>query len=84
MAKTVGIIGAGFSGLLAAYFLEQAFDDQLEVVVFEASGRVGGRVRSPIEPETHVRYEAGAAEFYDIKGSPNLKSLVRHLLSSTS
>tara|TARA_B100001123_G_scaffold343318_1_gene389857 strand:+ start:10622 stop:12076 length:1455 start_codon:yes stop_codon:yes gene_type:complete len=79
VAKTVGIIGAGFSGLLAAYFLEQAFDDQLEVVVFEASGRVGGRVRSPIEPETHVRYEAGAAEFYDIKGSPNLKSLVRHL-----
>ena len=79
MAKTVGIIGAGFSGLLASFLLEQIFGDQLAIVVLEASGRVGGRVSSPIEPETHVRYEAGAAELYDIQGSPKLRALIQHL-----
>lgn len=43
MTKRVAIIGAGISGLTAAYRVQQA---GLEPVLFEASGRVGGVIRT--------------------------------------
>ena len=41
--KTVAIIGAGITGLSAAYRLRQS---QVPVTVYEAGGRVGGVIRT--------------------------------------
>jgi protoporphyrinogen oxidase len=42
---TKGIIGAGLSGCASAFFLKHLLDDcQLEIVVFERSNQVGGRL----------------------------------------
>ena len=49
------VIGAGLSGLAAAHRLTAAGAD---VVVLEASGRVGGRVRSPVAADGR-RWEGG-------------------------
>ena len=79
MADTIGIVGGGFSGLLTAYLLERMFKDRLKIVVFEASDRLGGRVKSATDLDTGVTYEAGAAEFYDIQFNSQLRALVEHL-----
>jgi oxygen-dependent protoporphyrinogen oxidase len=41
--KSVAIIGAGITGLTAAYYLKRA---GMVVTVYEASGRAGGVIRS--------------------------------------
>lgn len=79
MAERIGIVGAGFSGLLSAYLLERRFGDRVKIDVWEAGDRPGGRVRTTRMPETGVRYEAGVAELYDVAGNPQLRRLVGHL-----
>ena len=79
MGERIGIIGGGFSGLLCAYLLERLLGEGTEIVVLEASDRVGGRVRTTPLREASVSYEAGVAELYDITGNPQLRALVRHL-----
>ena len=79
MAERIGIVGAGFSGLLSAYLLERRFGDEVEIGVWEAADRPGGRVRTTRVPEVEVGYEAGVAELYDIAGNPQLRNLIRHL-----
>jgi monoamine oxidase len=62
-AKRVVIIGAGLSGLVAAYELAQAGHD---VTVLEAQMRPGGRVLTLREPFSDGLYaEAGAARIPD-------------------
>ena len=79
MAERIGIVGAGFSGLLSAYLLERRFGDGVEIDVWEAADRPGGRVRTTRVPEAGASYEAGVAELYDIAGNPQLRNLIRHL-----
>ena len=79
MAERIGIVGAGFSGLLSAYLLERRHGDEVQVEVWEAGGRPGGRVRTTRVPEAGASYEAGVAELYDIAGNPQLRNLIRHL-----
>jgi len=56
--KTIIIVGAGVSGLCAGYELRRA---GYEVIILEASQRVGGRVETWREPFTHpLHTEAGA------------------------
>jgi uncharacterized protein with NAD-binding domain and iron-sulfur cluster len=43
--RVVAIIGAGWGGLSAAHALSKQHDDDVEVIVMEASSRVGGLVR---------------------------------------
>ncbi len=63
--KKVGIVGGGPGGLMAAYFLERMADAPVEITLFEASSRLGGKIITPSFDSAPVRYEAGAAEFYD-------------------
>lgn len=42
MTKSVAIIGVGITGLSSAYFLKQQ-DPNIDVTIFEASNRPGGR-----------------------------------------
>lgn len=42
----IAILGAGISGLSAAYFLQKKWGSKVELSLFEASGRAGGWIRS--------------------------------------
>lgn len=53
----VAIVGAGFAGLAAAYYLTRA---GVAVTVFEATDRVGGRVRTDTDLVPGKYVEAGA------------------------
>jgi protoporphyrinogen/coproporphyrinogen III oxidase len=58
-AKKVVVIGAGCAGLSAAYTLRK---QGVEVVVFEASGKVGGRCRTEVEDGYEFYIGAGSTE----------------------
>jgi protoporphyrinogen oxidase len=57
----VGIVGAGMSGLYAAYRLQLSSDPSITVSLFELDGRVGGRVKTHrFTAEKDQYFEAGA------------------------
>lgn len=77
----VGIVGGGPGGLFTAWHLERLASAPLQLTIFEASGRLGGKVCTPSFAAAAVRYEAGAAELYDyspVDDDP-LRTLVRSL-----
>ncbi|HXW53962.1 MAG TPA: NAD(P)/FAD-dependent oxidoreductase [Myxococcota bacterium] len=53
------VVGAGIAGLTAAYRLKK--DYGLDAVVYEASDRVGGKIRTENYPKQGVRVELGAS-----------------------
>lgn len=59
------VVGAGIAGLAAARTLA---DDGWEVLVVEASSRVGGRVRT--DRETAVAFDLGASWIHGTDGNP--------------
>src|SRR5712675_1332680 len=70
--KPVAIIGAGITGLTAAFYLKR---NGIPVTIYEASGRVGGVIQS-------VRQEGYLAECGPnsaLETSPKIASLVRDL-----
>jgi len=77
----VGIVGGGPGGLFTAWHLERLASAPIEVTIFEASGRLGGKVLTPSFTAAPVRYEAGAAELYDYSpvGDDPLRGVVRSL-----
>jgi len=79
--STVAIVGGGPGGLLTAHLLARATPRPLRVTIFEASGRLGGKILTPSFTAAPVRYEAGAAEFYDYTpvGEDPLRELVEAL-----
>jgi monoamine oxidase/SAM-dependent methyltransferase len=81
----IAIVGGGPGGLLTAYLLEQYCADLCELTVFEASGRVGGKVLTRRFDAVPVLYEAGVAELYDYShfGPDPVKQLVKQLGLST-
>ena len=77
----IAIVGGGPGGLLTAYLLEQHCADLCDIALFEASGRVGGKVVTERFTTAGVPYEAGVAELYDYSrfGPDPLKQLVKKL-----
>ncbi|MFM8826926.1 MAG: FAD-dependent oxidoreductase, partial [Actinomycetota bacterium] len=77
----VAIVGGGPGGLLTAFFLQRAASRPIRTTLFEASRRLGGKVLTPSFAAAPVRYEAGAAEFYDYTpvGDDPLRALVAEL-----
>ncbi|MDF1646260.1 MAG: NAD(P)/FAD-dependent oxidoreductase [Legionellaceae bacterium] len=73
-AIKVAIIGGGLAGLSAAKKLDAA---QIETVLFEASGRLGGRVGTRISPYGTAFYNTGG-EFIDSTQS-EIRALVSEL-----
>jgi phytoene dehydrogenase-like protein len=77
----IGIVGGGPGGLMTAYMLQKLATCPLEVTVFEASPRLGGKLATPQFATCPIRYEAGAAEFYDYSQFDDdpLKDLIMEL-----
>ncbi|SMP56802.1 Monoamine oxidase [Neorhodopirellula lusitana] len=77
----VGIIGGGPGGLMTAHALQKLATHPVEITVFEASPRLGGKILTPRFASHPVGYEAGAAEFYDYShfDEDALKELIKEL-----
>ena len=76
----IAIVGGGPGGLFTALSINQERPD-LDVTIFEASDRFGGKVITGVMQRSGVRYDAGAAELYDYSslGEDPLKDLVEDL-----
>jgi monoamine oxidase len=78
---SIAIIGGGPGGLMTAHLLGERAPFPMEITIFEASGRLGGKVKTREFGSAPVRYEAGAAELYDYSqlGPDPLRELVHEL-----
>ena len=72
--KTIGIIGAGISGLHTAYELAKKGKP---FILFEARTRVGGRVNSPVSITDLARFDIGPSWFWP--GQTHIENLVSEL-----
>jgi monoamine oxidase len=81
MTPRIAIIGGGPGGLLTAYLLQQRFVTPLDVTIFEAGHRLGGKIVTRHFETAPVAYEAGAAELYDYSrlGPDPLRELIAEL-----
>jgi monoamine oxidase len=79
--KRIAIIGGGPGGLMTAYRLQQKSTLPCEVTLYEATGRLGGKVVTNRFQTAPIGYEAGAAELYDYSrlGPDPLRELVDEL-----
>ncbi len=77
----IAIVGGGPSGLFVAWHIEEQASLPVDITIFEATDRLGGKVCTPQFSAAAVRYEAGAAELYDYEGVGNdpLRELIRGL-----
>jgi monoamine oxidase/ubiquinone/menaquinone biosynthesis C-methylase UbiE len=77
----IGIIGGGPGGLMTAYLLDRKSQVRLRTKIFEASGRLGGKLVTAQFDCAPVRYEAGAAELYGYSqiGPDPLHILIKNL-----
>ena len=71
----VVVVGAGFSGLVAAYELRKRLGETAQIVVADAAGRIGGSVR-PVQLGG-ARFDAGAESF--LANSPDIARLADEL-----
>ena len=77
----IAIVGGGPGGLFTAWRLQEYLRSSCAITIFEASPRLGGKVRTLRFSNPGVTYESGAAELYDysILGEDPLKTLVLSL-----
>ncbi len=78
MTMRIGIIGGGPGGLMTAYLLERPSPRPVSLTLFEASGRLGGKILTRSFGKVPIPYEAGAAELYDYSqlGPDPLRELI--------
>ncbi len=60
----VAIVGGGPGGLFTTWHLEAKAGTECDITIFEATGRVGGKIVTGQFPGAGP-YEAGVAEIYD-------------------
>jgi monoamine oxidase/SAM-dependent methyltransferase len=79
--KRIGIVGGGPGGLFTAHLLNDLLGSDAEIVIFEASDRMGGKIKTGNFKSQGARYEAGVAELYDYShyGPDPLKRLIQKL-----
>jgi protoporphyrinogen oxidase len=77
----VAIIGGGPGGLMTAYLLDKRACFPFSATLYEASGRLGGKIVTRQFQTAPVAYEAGAAELYDYAqlGPDPLRELIAEL-----
>ena len=82
----VGIIGGGPGGLMTAHLLERKFGTSCHIILLEATGRVGGKLRTVRFDAAPVFYEAGVAECYayDAIGHDPLRQLIGEMGLTTN
>jgi len=73
----VAIVGGGPGGLFTAWHLEAKAGSECDITIFEATGRVGGKIVTGQFPGAGP-YEAGVAEIYDYSrhGPDPLRDLI--------
>lgn len=75
----VGIVGGGMAGLYSAMLLQKHVPD-VEVTIFEASDRVGGRVYThKFSKEPHQYFDGGAMRFPKTTSHSPVFTLIDHL-----
>jgi predicted NAD/FAD-binding protein len=75
-AVKVAVVGAGVSGLVAAYLLHREHD----ITVFEAGGYAGGHVNTvPVEVESGTYQVDTGFIVFNEPNYPNFRRLLRHL-----
>jgi protoporphyrinogen oxidase len=79
--RRVAIVGGGPGGLMTAYRLQQRCAAPFAATIYEASGRLGGKILTERFASNPATYEAGAAELYDYShvGEDPLRELVSEL-----
>jgi monoamine oxidase len=80
-SQRIAIIGGGPGGLMTAYLLERRTRTPLDITIFEAGPRLGGKIVTRQFESAPVTYEAGAAELYDYSrlGPDPLRDLIAEL-----
>jgi predicted NAD/FAD-binding protein len=73
-AQRIAVIGGGISGLAAAYLFQQ----EHEVHLFEAEGRLGGHANTVLAGRDNAAVDTGFIVFNELN-YPNLTNLFRHL-----
>lgn len=76
----LAIIGGGPGGLMSAWYLKKKLGPLCRVTIYEASGRLGGKILTETFDSAPAMYEAGVAEIYDysMTGPDPLRELVQH------
>lgn len=76
--RRLAIIGGGPGLLITAHAIERDARTPFEITIYEASGRLGGKVLTRWFERLPAQYEEGAAEFYDysVVGPAPLRELV--------
>jgi monoamine oxidase len=76
----IAIIGGGPGGLMTAYHLLDKTQTPLQITIFEASYRLGGKILTKQFNAVPAIYEAGVAELYLLaKGEDPLRELLEEL-----
>ncbi len=79
--KRIAIVGGGPGGLFTARLLTQKLNDGINITLFEAAPRLGGRVLTARFEKSGIAFEGGTAELYDysMHGPDPLQDLVTEL-----
>ncbi|MBV9531775.1 MAG: FAD-dependent oxidoreductase [Bradyrhizobium sp.] len=76
----LAIVGGGPGGLMSAWYLKRKLGELCRITIFEASGRLGGKIVTRKFDAAPAMYEAGVAEIYDysMTGPDPLRELIQH------
>jgi 2-polyprenyl-6-methoxyphenol hydroxylase-like FAD-dependent oxidoreductase len=79
--KRIAIVGGGPGGLFTARLLTEKLSDRIDITLFEAAPRLGGKVLTAHFEKSGIAFEGGTAELYDysMHGRDPLRDLVKEL-----